>query len=130
MKFSLMFPSRFIRAADLEGKSFPLVIEKIECESVVKDEDPKPVIYFRGGKKGLVCNQTNAAVLALNFGDDTDGWIGKTVILYPTKTQFAGKLVDALRLRLPEISTPVAKPRIPEPLIEEVPDLASLDIPF
>ena len=49
----------------------------------------------------MVLNKTNGQILAEEFGDDSEDWLGKVVEIYPDKTTFAGKLVSCLRLRAP-----------------------------
>ena len=66
------------------------------------DGKQKPVIYFRGKEKGLVCNATNYDVIADAYGDETDDWAGQPIELYPTKVPFKGQLTDAIRVRIPQ----------------------------
>ena len=63
------------------------------------DGSTKPVIYFRGERKGLVANKTNCMVLAAAFGPETDAWVGKSVVLGLEKVNFAGRMVDGIRVR-------------------------------
>ena len=35
------------------------------------------------------------------FGDACDGWTGKIIVLFPTTDEFRGKMVPALRVRIP-----------------------------
>lgn len=44
-------------------------------------------------------NKTNCNALAFKFGDDTDGWIGKSVQLFSEPVYFQGKTTDGLRVR-------------------------------
>jgi len=57
-----------------------------------------------------VLNKTNIRVLAGAFGDNTDGWVNKTVVVYPTTTEMAGKTVPCLRIRIPAPKQIAAKP--------------------
>lgn len=98
-KMSEAFPSKYLRAADLHGRSVRVVIQRIEMESVAQGEPAKPVLYFQGKEKGVVLNKTNAINLSSVFGDDSDSWIGATVELFSMKVQFQGNLVDAIRMR-------------------------------
>jgi hypothetical protein len=65
------------------------------------DGETKPVLYFVGKKKGLVLNKTNATKLSAAYGDETDEWAGKDVILYPDQATFQGRVVDCIRVRVP-----------------------------
>lgn len=100
MKVSILFPSKFIRADDLGNNEIQCTIADVRVEDVSGDgSDRKPVLYFEKKEKGLVMNKTNSTVIASSYGDDTDAWRGKSVVLYPTQTQFQGKLVPCIRVR-------------------------------
>ena len=64
-------------------------------------DDCKPTLYFRGKQKGLPLNKTNSATIADVLGDETDGWVGEPIVLYPTKVDYQGKRVDAIRVKVP-----------------------------
>ena len=107
MKVSILFPSKFLRADGLDNNEIQCTIADIRVEDVSGDgSDRKPVLYFERKEKGLVMNKTNSTVIASSYGDDTDAWRGKPVVLYPTQTQFQGKLVPCIRVRIP---VPAAK---------------------
>ena len=95
------FPSNFLRAADLSGQEHNLTVLGIRIEDVGGEQ--KPVVYFqeRPEGPGLALNKTNANNIADHYGQETDGWIGRGVILYPTKVDFQGRTVDAIRVRVP-----------------------------
>ncbi len=110
MKISESFPSKYLRANDLNGHTATVCINRVEVEDVGgngKLEDQKPVIYFEGRQKGLVLNKTNATVLQQTLGDDTSAWVGKTIELFPTETTFGGNLVPCIRLRVPSAGSGV-----------------------
>ena len=90
MKRSELFPSRFLKHPDLQGRASIVVMQKVTREDVGDDAKRKPVIYFRGKEKGLVCNATNYDVIADAYGDETDDWAGQPIELYPTKVTFKG----------------------------------------
>lgn len=102
MKMTDAFPSKYVRAADLHG-DVEATIESVELETLGQgsDQDTKPVVYFAGKKKGLVLNKTNGLQLAAAFGDETDGWAGKTITLFSMKVQGPSGVVDGIRLRIP-----------------------------
>ncbi len=100
MKISKLFPSKFLKADDLDGHEVECAIHEIRVEDLTGDgRERKPVLYFEGKDKGLVLNKTNSMVIAGSYGEDTDGWQGKPVVLYGTTTQFQGKLVPCIRIR-------------------------------
>ncbi len=104
MKFSDMFPGKFLKAADLNGNPVKAIIERVELQDVAgqgKEQDYKPVVFFQGKQKGFVLNKTNGQVIAETYGEDTDDWKAKEVELFPDKTPFQGKIVDCIRVRIP-----------------------------
>ena len=112
MKISAAFPSKYLRAADLEGRQVTVEIANVELEEVGTGEEPKPVLYFQGKAKGVVLNKTNAHTLSAVYGDDTDDWIGQGVTLFSAHVDFQGRSVEAIRVKIPP-RKPVAKKPIP-----------------
>ena len=94
-----LFPSRYLKAADLKGQKRILTISKITSEEIGKDKKAEPIIYFQKCKKGLVLNKTNAKRIAEVLGSKTlSDWPGKSVALYSKMVEFAGDLVPAIRI--------------------------------
>jgi hypothetical protein len=92
-----MFPSKYLRAADLPRRGLTLVIDTIEEEEVGGDR--KFVLYFTGGeKRGLCLNKTNCLVIADAYGRDTDEWSGRSIHLRTERVPFQGSRVDAIRV--------------------------------
>ena len=91
-----------LKAADLDGDEITLTIEKVEIKEFEDDGEVKrkPIVHFLGSDKALVCNVTNSRVIAEAYGKETDGWHGKSITLFPTRVEFSGKLVDAIRVRI------------------------------
>ena len=100
MKVSEAFPSKYLSAADLDGKNLRLSMKNVEIEKV--GDDTKPVLYFRGQIKGLALNKTNSKTIADVYGDEMDDWTGNEIILFPVMTDFQGKQVEAIRVRAPQ----------------------------
>jgi hypothetical protein len=105
MKISEAFPSKFVQASDLNGREVRLTIASLSFEKMT-DQSDKLCVYFRGTDKGLILNKTNASTIAEMYGDDTDSWIGKQITIFPTKVDFQGKRVDAIRVTF--IQPPIA----------------------
>ena len=101
MNIDTAFPSKYLKAADLNNRNFQVVIANIQLEDVgtVEKPDRKMVAYFTGAQKGLVLNRTNAEAIALVHGRETDSWIGKTIELYPAMAFYQGRNVAAIRAR-------------------------------
>jgi len=65
---------------------------------VVIRDVKKMVIGFENVEKELVVNKTNRGILAAAFGDDTDAWLGKSVVLHLTRVMFEGQLTPSIVL--------------------------------
>jgi hypothetical protein len=91
------FPSKYVKASDLQGKDVRVIIGQVAMEQT--QADAKPVLYFQGREKALVLNLTNANTIADMYGDDTDNWIGKPITLFATRIDMKGERVDAIRIR-------------------------------
>lgn len=98
------FPGAFLKAADLQGKRVPVIIDKVDMEDIGGEE--KPVVHFKGKDRGLVLNRTNANMIAeITGSDETDDWVGVSIILYCAKVDFQGRRVDAIRVDAPKMGT-------------------------
>ena len=112
MKISAAYPSPYIRAADLDGTPRTLTIRTCVMEELGQgnDREKKPVLHFQDRQKALVLNRTNSNVIAEAYGDETGGWEGRPVEVYPTQVQFKGKLVDGIRVRIQPEAKPEKEP--------------------
>lgn len=99
MKIGTAFPSNYIKCDDLQGRPVQVKMNYVKFEDIGSEN--KAILYFIGKERGLVLNKTNANMIAELYGDETDDWSGKVIELYPTKTDFQGKRVDAIRVRDP-----------------------------
>lgn len=128
MKGSDIFPSKYIKSDDLKGRDVSVLIDHADMEKL--GDETKLIIYFQGKEKGMVCNKTNFNRIAYLYGDETDDWTGKEIILTSEFVEFQGKSVRGLRVRAPRkpsnISTGKVPPREPETLAGEMDD----EIPF
>ena len=94
-----LFPSNYLKAADLGDKTFKAKIDKIVFEEIGQDKQKKPILYFAGVRKGLVMNKTNGTAIAEMHGKSTEGWTGKEVELFSRMVPFQGQDVPAIRVR-------------------------------
>lgn len=100
MRVSDAFPSNYIKAADLQDRNVLVVMSHVKMETL--GDDDKPVLYFQGKEKGLCLNKTNANNIATVYGDDTEDWTGKEIVLFPAMVDFQGRTVAAVRVRAPQ----------------------------
>ena len=107
MRISQAFPSKYLKAADLDGREVTIKMKEVAIEDL--GDDKRPVLYFIGTDKALVLNKTNANVISDLYGDDTDDWHGKEITLVEREVDYAGKSVPAIR-----VLTKVKKRKTPE----------------
>ena len=125
-----VFPSKYLKAADLNGKPVTVTIEGAPLETLKNPEGKeqiKTVLYFRGSKKMLPLNMTNWDSVADICGDNTDDWPGHRIELYPDRTQMGSKIVDCIRIRavaqreLPKKPAAAAGPPAASEMNDEIP---------
>ena len=122
-KVSEMIVSKFLRKEDFDEDRV-LTIKGVKLEDVGNQGEQRWVVHFREVDKGMVLNITSIRVLEGAYGDDSDGWIGKRVMVYvDPNVSFQGRVVGGLRLRAP-------KQRAAPPPPAAVADEFSDDIPF
>ena len=101
-KISNLFPSRYLRTSDLGGRAHHVVIEAVDVEPVGRERELKPVLHFASGQlKPLVLNMTNSRAIAAAYGEETEGWAGLAVELYPAETTFGAEVVPCIRVKIP-----------------------------
>ena len=101
--------SKYLKAADLDKeKKFRIKSATDEVVGMGDDKEHRLVLWFTNDERGLVLNRTNIRVLRETFGDVVDSWVGKVIAVYPTSVDFRGKLVPALRVRIPPPKQPAA----------------------
>jgi len=76
-------------------------IESVDLAEIQNDgkTQRKLELHFAGRDKTLLLNKTNSDAITYIHGVDTDAWIGKEIILFPTMVSFGGNQVEAIRLR-------------------------------
>jgi hypothetical protein len=114
-----VFPSPYLKVADLKGKPRIVTIESARYETLKGldgKETPKIVLYFKNVPKSLPLNVTNFDAVCDATGFlDTEDWPGQQIELYPTKTTMGGKTVDCIRIRPPSAPRPAAAAPPPPP---------------
>jgi hypothetical protein len=95
----------YLKAVDIKGKGLVTCLVEQVSEAVFKDKQTgqdkhQLVLHFRGCKKILGLNVTNAKVMEALYGDETDAWIGKKIQVFATICQHPdGKMGDCVRLQ-------------------------------
>jgi hypothetical protein len=99
MRLGDAFPSNYLKASDLQGKRVVVTIDHVALEEVGREKQRKPVVYFQGKDKGMVCNVTNARKIASILGtDEMDDWGDGQVVLFAAMVEFGGETVEGLRV--------------------------------
>jgi hypothetical protein len=119
------FPSTFLKAYDLKGKTPTVTIDRVEFQQVrggrTGSVETKPIVYFTGKGKGLLLNKTNArAILAIAGSAITEDWTGVAITLYATVDTFGQQRHDVIRIKAPAAAaapTPARRPAAVAPAI-------------
>jgi len=93
-----------LKKSDGSFSHFKCVIEGATVEDVSAKDDPpamKVIISLVDKEKDIVLNKTNSFNLASRYGADTDGWIGKAVIVTASLKSFGGKMVPGIDVTAP-----------------------------
>jgi hypothetical protein len=103
--------SKFFRAEDLTAeKTFKIKSVSEELVGQGADQEQKLVVWFTNSPKGLALNRTNNRTIRGAYGDDTEAWTGRLIVVFPTQAEFRGRLVPALRVRIPPPKQQTARP--------------------
>jgi len=99
--------SRYFKAEDVATEK-KLRIKNISEELIGMgaEKEKKLVVWFTNDEHGLVLNRTNNRTIRGAFGDAVDGWTNKIIVLFPTQADYRGRMVPALRVRIPPPKQP------------------------
>ena len=77
MRKADLYPSKFIKCDDLQGREWPLTIAKLTIEEIDSErgKESRPLLTFHGVQKGLILNVTNYDSIAMMHGQETDNWL-------------------------------------------------------
>ena len=110
MNITEVYPSKYLKADDLNGMTVNVTIKFVCMESMMgndKKNVDKPVIYFNEYLKGLVMNKTNSKAITALYGKETELWKNKPVRLSIVQIDAFGEVTDAIRISKP---IPTAEP--------------------
>lgn len=102
MDVDKLFPSKYLKAADLRGRSCQVTILRIAVEKMWGGVD-KAIAHFHGKSKGMILNRTQAIAIAEIAGSrQTEQWSGTSIILTPSTTKDAkGATVQTILIQAP-----------------------------
>jgi hypothetical protein len=107
------YGSKYLSAADLGDRKIKSRIAKVHKEPMQKEgkpDRPKLVAYFSSLDKGLVLNATNKNTIVTALGKNPGDWKGAEIGLYTALTQFGGKTVPGVRVKVLSAPKAAAKP--------------------
>ena len=84
--FDDLYPGRFLKAGNLQGRNVTLTIASVQREGLVGDdgkEQQKATMLFRETQMGVVLCKTNGICIRAMFGDSLANWEGKRITLMP-----------------------------------------------
>jgi hypothetical protein len=84
--FDDLYPSRFLKAGNFDGKRVTLTVKDYNREMLEGDDGvkSKAIIAFEETDRQLVACKTNGICMREMFGVDLAQWVGKRVILFPS----------------------------------------------
>ena len=137
MKVTDLMKSKYLKQGDIGDEEVPVTFKKVVKENVArKDADPeyKAVAYFHEFEKPMVLNATNLKRIAKTLGDDTEDWIGNSMILYVDETvEFGGEQKGGLRLKRQPLPASVLRKPTQSDINRKLSDAADEDaekLPF
>jgi hypothetical protein len=126
-----IFPSKFLKAHELQGKTPTVTIDHVGVEQVRgrQKTDTKAVLYFRGKAKGMLLNKTNAqSVTQIARSPLTEQWVGVAVTLYATTATFGTDVHEVIRIKAPASKPEVSKPMVSNSLPRVFTDELEIDL--
>lgn len=82
-----------------------LIVSAVESTDI--RDVKKMLVNFKGVNKALVVNHTNRVAMIRAFGNETDGWIGRTVRIEVTSRTYKGRPILSTTV-VPQKSVEVA----------------------
>jgi|SRR5690606_14492826 len=84
--FDDLYPGRFLKAGNFDGKKVTLTIADYDLEQLEGEDGKKAkaIITFKETQRQLVACKTNGLCMKEMFGADLTQWVGKRVILFPS----------------------------------------------
>jgi hypothetical protein len=103
MKRNDVYPSTWLKAADLGPAGRVVTIRNVTLEEVGKERERKPVMTFKETDQELIINATNwDKVVELTGEEDSDAWSGHKIKLARVQVQYGARTVDAIRVEAPD----------------------------
>ena len=80
-----MYPGRFLKAGDFNGKNVTLTIARVTLDELEGDKGKqiKGCLWFKETDKQIALNKTNGICIKAMFGRALADWVGKRVTFFP-----------------------------------------------
>lgn len=102
-----IYPERYLKAADLGGRTKKCTITAVDLEEMPNDGTTRAVLSFRETQKKLSLNKTNSRTLSLAFGPQVNACIGKEIEIFVVPVNMPGRgPLEGIRIKLPVPATP------------------------
>lgn len=114
--YRAMYDRDYLGVWDLNGRDVVVTIASVSAGELISEgnkKSRKPILTFTGRKKKLVVNVTNGKILKKLFGTvETEKWVGQSITLFATTTNFGKDIVDCIRIRptVPQRGTQQGQP--------------------
>ena len=85
--FDDLYPGRFLKAGNFDGRKVTLTVERCDLEELEGDDGKKTkaIIHIRETTRALVACKTNGICIREMFGPVLADWTGKRVTLFPSE---------------------------------------------
>ncbi len=110
----------YLKGADVPlGQEYTMTIHAAGPEQVGegRDAETKVVVHFEKSKKGLVLNKGNYTVLRDLYGSNSDGWVGKPIVLFTIMTNNPRTNQPGPGLRLKPVQVGQAQAVLEQPAV-------------
>lgn len=98
-----VFPSSYYKASDIPPDGLVVKIVEVVTETM-PDGTKKRCLKFEEGVKRLTLNRVNwTSCSEITGKDDDSDWPGHRIRLMKERVSFRGDLVDAIRVKTPDI---------------------------
>ena len=107
MKVSEMFPSKYLKGIDLQGKAWRLTIADVKTERMSpgkgRPEEEKWILHFQETPKGVILSRTTAYQIAVALDtENAADWVGRAITIYPEPMTVGGQEHIGIRARKAE----------------------------
>jgi hypothetical protein len=98
MNIKSLLAGKYMNATDITpGQT--LTIKSCSMETI--GDAQKLVLWSYETEQGLGLSKTNLKLMCALYGEETDTWTGRKIVLHNEAVNFQGKMVDSIRVGAP-----------------------------